>query len=165
MFQKGTPWQRMWVKAEWVEPVNPYGGDRNDIWLHFGEEVLILKEHVLGGSTTVKVSGPADVDILRWDGTCATIRKEMLVTYVPAPMNNLFIVMRYLDEGVQEALSKDPVVARAREGERKDCKASNLTHPSDTCKKALLKLTDAIILTVKKGIALPTPARLPEWKK
>jgi hypothetical protein len=80
-------------------------------------------------------------------------------------MTNLFIVMRYLDEGVQEALSKDPVVARAREGERKECKASNLTHPSDTCKKALLKLTDAIILAVKKGVALPMPARLPEWKK
>jgi hypothetical protein len=56
-------------------------------------------------------------------------------------------------------------VARAREVERKDCKGSSLTHPSDTCKKALRKLTDTIVLAVKKGIALPTPARLPEWKK
>jgi hypothetical protein len=80
-------------------------------------------------------------------------------------MDSIFIVMKYLDEGVQEALAKDELVARAREVERKDCKGSSLTHPSDTCKKALRKLTDTIVLAVKKGIALPTPARLPEWKK
>lgn len=155
----------MYVKAEWVEPVNSYGGEQSESWLHFGEELLILKEHVSGGSNSVKVSGPADVDVLRWDGTCATIRKEMLVTYVPAPMDGMFIVMKYLDGGIQEALLKDELVARARDGERKDCKGSSLTHPSDACKKALRKITDAIILAVKKGIALPTPARLPEWKK
>ena len=165
MFGKGTPWPRMYVKAEFVEPVNAYGGERNDSWLHFGEELLILKEHVSGDVKAVKVSGPADVDVLRWDGTCATIRKEMLVSYVPAPMDSIFIVLKYLDSSMQEALLKDELVQRAHEAERKDCKSSNLVHPSDACKKALRKVTDVIILAVKKGIALPAPTRLPEWKK
>jgi hypothetical protein len=164
LFAKGTPWPRMYVKAEYVEPVNAYGGERASTWLGFGEELLILKEHNAGGSSKVKVSGPSDVDVLRWDGTCATIRKEMLVTYVTAPMSGMFITMKYLDAGIQEALMKDELVARAREGERRDCKGSSTANPSDACKKALRRLTDVIILAVKKGIALPTPERLPEWK-
>ena len=74
-------------------------------------------------------------------------------------------VLKYLDAGIQEALLKDELVVRAREGERKDCKGSSVTHPSDPCKKALRRLTDVIILAVKKGIALPVPERRPEWKK
>ncbi|HVR20975.1 MAG TPA: hypothetical protein VMS65_14790 [Polyangiaceae bacterium] len=165
MFQKGTPWPRMYVKAEWVEPVNAYGGERGQTWMHFGEELLILKEHVPGGSKSVAVSGPADVDVLRWDGTCATIRKEMLVHYVPAPMDSAYVIIKYLDANVQEALSQDELVARAREGERRACKGSSLKNPSDGCKKALQKLTDAVVLAVKKGIALPMPDHVPEWKK
>ena len=80
-------------------------------------------------------------------------------------MISIFIVLKYLDSGMQEALLKDELVQRAHEVERKDCKSSNLVHPSDACKKALRKVTDVIILAVKKGIALPTPTRLPEWKK
>jgi hypothetical protein len=34
------------------------------------------------------MSGPTDLDVLRWDGTCATIREEMLVSYVPAAMQS-----------------------------------------------------------------------------
>jgi hypothetical protein len=155
----------MYVKAEFVEPVNVYDGERSDTWMHFGEELLILREHLSGDVKSVKVSGPADVDVLRWDGTCATIRKEMLVPYVPAPMDSVFIVMKYLDPNVQEALLKDELVQRAYQAERKDCKGSNLVHPSEQCKKALRKTTDVVILAVKKGIALPAPARLPEWRK
>jgi hypothetical protein len=120
LFAKGTPWPRMYVKAEYVEPVNAYGGERASTWLGFGEELLILKEHNAGGSSKVKVSGPSDVDVLRWDGTCATIRKEMLVPYVTAPKSGLFITKNDLDAGLQEPLMKDELVARAREGERRD---------------------------------------------
>src|SRR6186713_3016378 len=58
MFAKGTPWPRMYVKAEYVEPVNVYDGERSDTWMHFGEELLILREHVSGDVKSVKVSGP-----------------------------------------------------------------------------------------------------------
>jgi hypothetical protein len=165
MFQRGTPWPRMYVKAEWVEPVNAYGGERSETWMHFGEELLILKEHLGSGSKAIKVSGPADVDVLRWDGTCATIRKEMLVSYVTAPMDSSYVVMKYLDPAVREALLKDELVQRAADRERKDCKGSSVKHPTETCKKALQRLTDAVVLAVKKGIPLPTPERLPEWEK
>lgn len=164
LFAKGTPWQRAYVKAEQVEPVNVYGGERSDRWLYFGEEVLILRER--GGTTDkIRVSGPTDVDILRWDGTCATIRKEMLVSYVTAPMKSVRILWRYLDTSFQEALARDELVRRAELAERRDCRGSSVRNPSDSCDKVMKKLTDTIVLAVKQGAELPTPATVPAWKR
>jgi hypothetical protein len=166
LFSRGTPWQRMYVKAESVEPVNTYDGERSDRWLAFGEEVLVLQEHGTGASQKVVVSGPSDVDVLRWDGTCATIRKEMLVTYVPAPMDSVRIVWRYLDADVKEALLADELVVRAQDAERKNCRGSSVKHPSPPCEKAMKRLTDVIMLALKrdKGVVLAAPQARPEWR-
>jgi len=166
MFSRGTPWQRMYVQAERVEPVNTYDGERSDRWLEFGEEVLVLQEHGPAASQQVVVSGPSDVDILRWDGTCATIRKEMLVTYVPAPMDSVRIVWRYLDASVQEALRADELVERAQAAERTNCRGSSVKNPSPPCEKAMKRLTDVIVLALKreKGVVLAAPEARPEWR-
>jgi hypothetical protein len=166
LFSRGTPWQRMYVKAERVEPVNTYDGERSDRWLAFGEEVLVLREHGPGASQKVVISGPTDVDVLRWDGTCATIRKEMLVTYVPAPMDSVRIIWRYLDADVQEALLADELVVRAQDAERKACRGSSVKHPSEACEKAMKRLTDVIMLALKrdKGVVLAAPQARPEWR-
>jgi hypothetical protein len=166
LFSRGTPWQRLYVKAERVEPVNTYDGERSDRWLGFGEEVLILREHAPSASQKVVVSGPNDVDVLRWDGTCATIRKEMLVSYVPAPMDSVRIVWRYLDADVQQALLADELVVRAQDAERKNCKGSSVKHPSEACEKAMKRLTDVIVLALKrdKGVVLAMPEARPAWR-
>jgi len=52
--------QHLYVKAEDVEPVNPYGGDQSETWMHFGEEVVLLRRKQ-AGAKGVQVSGPADV--------------------------------------------------------------------------------------------------------
>jgi hypothetical protein len=166
LFSRGTPWQRLYVKAERVEPVNTYDGERSERWLAFGEEVLVLREHLPGASQKVVVSGPNDVDILRWDGTCATIRKEMLVSYVPAPMDSVRIIWRYLDADVQQALLADELVVRAQDAEKKNCKGSSVKHPSEACEKAMKRLTDVIMLALKrdKGVVLATPEARPAWR-
>ena len=166
LFSRGTPWQRMYVKAESVEPVNTYDGERSDRWLAFGEEVIVLREHGPGASQKVVVSGPSDVDVLRWDGTCATIRKEMLVSYVPAPMDSVRIIWRYLDADVQQALLADELVVRAQDAERKSCRGSSVKHPSEPCEKAMKRLTDVIVLALKrdKGVVLAMPDARPEWR-
>lgn len=166
LFSRGTPWQRLYVKAERVEPVNTYDGERSDRWLAFGEEVIVLWEHGSGATQKVVVSGPTDVDVLRWDGTCATIRKEMLVSYVPAPMDSVRIIWRYLDADVQQALLGDELVVRAQDAERKNCKGSSVKHPSETCEKAMKRLTDVIVLALKrdKGVVLAMPEARPAWR-
>jgi len=165
LFAKGTPWRRGYVKVETLEPVNMYDGERNENWLSFGEEVLVLRTRGASGKSKVQVSGPTDVDILRWDGTCATIRQEMLAPY---PTNTSVltarIVWKYLDEPTQEALLANHWVQSASDKERPACRGSTMKHPDAPCDKASRKLTDAIAVAVRSGIALPTPSKLPAWQ-
>ncbi len=165
MFEKGTPWRRGYVKVETLEPVNMYDGERSENWLSFGEEVLVLRTRGPGAASKVQVSGPTDVDILRWDGTCATIRQEMLAPY---PTNTSVltarIVWKYLDSPMQEALLADHWVQSASEKERPLCHGSTMKHPDAPCDKASRKLTDAIAVAVRGGLALPTPSKLPAWQ-
>jgi hypothetical protein len=165
LFAGKLPWKHLWVKAEYVEPVNPHGGDQSEAWMKFGEEVLLLRKRAPKSGKGVQISGPSDVDVLRWDGTCATIREEMLVSYVPAPMQSPRIIFKYLNGDLQEALLKNAVVARAREAEKKGCRDSSLSHPTDICEKAMRQLTDAIALAVKQNIELPDTGSVPEWVK
>src|SRR3954470_17681839 len=36
LFAGQMPWQHLYVKAEAGEPVNPYGGEQSETWMHFG---------------------------------------------------------------------------------------------------------------------------------
>ena len=164
MLAKGTPWRRGYVKVEKLEPVNMYEGERNEEWLTFGEEVLILRTRGPAGHGGIQISGPTDVDILRWDGTCATIRQEMLAPYptntsVPTPR----IAWKYLGGPTQTALLTNPVVAHYSEKEAPACRGSTMKHPDAACDKASRKLTDAITVALRGGLALPEPSKLPAW--
>jgi hypothetical protein len=165
MFGGRMPWQHLYVKAEFVEPVNPHGGEQSEAWMQFGEELVVLRRRSPRGAKGVQVSGPSDVDVLRWDGTCATIREEMLVSYVPAPMQSPRVIWRYLDGSLQDALLKNSVVSRSRDAEKKGCRDSSVTHPTPACDKAMRQLTDAIVLAVHQNVALPSSDALPEWVK
>ncbi len=166
MFSKGTPWRRGYVKVETLEPVNMFDGERGDQWLSFGEEVLILRTRGGGGHGGVQVSGPTDVDILRWDGTCATIRQEMLAQW---PTNTTIITPRiawkYLDEPIQEALLADKWVQNTSAKERPACRGSTMKSPDAACDKASRKLTEAITVALRGGLTLPTPEKLPAWRE
>jgi len=165
MFSKGTPWRRGYLKVETLEPVNMYDGERGEEWLKFGEEVLVLRTRGGGGHGGVQVSGPTDVDILRWDGTCATIRQEMLAPY---PTNtSIFtprIAWKYLAEPTQEALLADQWVKNTSAKERPACRGSTMKNPDAACDKASRKLTEAITVALRGGLALPTPEKLPAWQ-
>jgi hypothetical protein len=165
MFSKGTPWKRGYVKVQTLEPVNIYEGERSEKWLEFGEEVLVLRTRGPGSHGGVQVSGPTDVDVLRWDGTCATVRQEMLAQY---PTNTTIltarIVWKYLDTPTQDALLGNQLVEHASEKERPLCHGSTMKHPDAPCDKASQKLTDAIVVAIRSGLTLPTPAKLPAWQ-
>ncbi len=164
LFSKGMPWQKLYLKAEYLEPVNAYGGHQSEKWMQFGEEVLVIKKHG-GEKGGVQVSGPKDLDVLRLDGTCATVRSEMFVTYVPGQVTRPHIVWKYLDGAWQEALLVDKYVKQASDKEREACKGSSVTHPEGACDKAMKMLTEAIVTAVRKDISLPAPEKSPAWAK
>jgi len=163
LFAQSVPFRHLYVKAEWVEPVNPHGGEQSETWMHFGEEVLVLRERAPAGGHGVQTSGPSDLDVLRWDGTCATIRAEMLVSYVTAPMDTPRVIWKYLSTEAQNALLQNGLIARARDAEKKSCRDSSVTHPTPPCAKAMQKLTDAIVLAVHQNVQVPETEALPEW--
>lgn len=150
------------MRAEELDPVNSYGGPRSDSQLVFGEEVVLLKhsEPARGG---VSVSGASDVDILRLDGTCATIREEMLVRYVPGAVKAPPVVWKFLDDGTQQALLADQRIQRAEQSERQGCRGMSVNQRNEQCARAGQALNTAILQVLRKGIALPEPTKLPRW--
>ena len=162
MFQKSTPWQRKWVNVRTLEAVNAFGGSSSGGPLTFGEEVVLLRSQQAGGQG-MQVSGVEDVEILRWNGTCVTVRESELVEYVPGLPKHTPITWAYLDESTQEALLANKTIANAREQQRRECKGSSKRDLSPSCEKSSGALDSAIVIAVRKGLALPMPEKRPEW--
>ncbi len=158
-FAKGTPWVRRYVKLPVVEPRNTTGGPSSDAKLTWGEEVLILKQH--GGEGSVRVSGAVDYDVLRWDGTCASMSDLEMTANVPGAPKNAPIAWKYLDSNVQDALLKDTTIQKAEKAEAKACVGKAGTN-GFACDHAERNLNAAIVKAVRAGIELPkTPDRMP----
>ena len=153
-FAKGTPWTRRYVKAAAVEPRNATGGPASEPKLVKGEEVLMLRQHDGGDA---KASGSVDYDVLRWDGTCASLSDSQMTDTAPGQPQNALIGWRYLDVHIQTALFKDPAVAKAQLAVTNVCKGST----GGACAHAIHNLSASIASAVRKGIELPAPARTP----
>lgn len=164
MFAKAAPWKHLFVQAVSVEPINVHGGPRSESMLSFGEEVVVLRRRGPGSGKGVQISGPTDLDVLRWDGTCATIREELFVTYNQGVVTAPHIVWKYLDDSVQEGLRKNAAVDHAMARERKSCRDSSPTKRTPGCDQAMKKLTDTIVLAVRSGLDVPKPETTPEWR-
>lgn len=162
MFHKSAPWQRKWVNVRTLEAVNAFGGSSGGGPLTFGEEVVLLRSQQAGGQG-MQLSGGEDVEILRWNGSCVTVRESELVEYVPGLPKHAPIVWAYLDESTQEALLANKTIANAREGQRRECKGSSKRDLSPSCEKAAGALDSAIVIAVRKGLTLPMPEKRPEW--
>lgn len=163
LFEKHAPWEHLYVRVEEADPVNSYGGPRSDSQLEFGEEVVLLKHVDSNARGGMSVSGASDVDILRLDGTCATIREEMLVRYVPGAVKTAPVVWKFLDDETQRALLSDRRVERAQKTERQGCRGMSVNQRDEACARATQALNDAILLALRKGIALPEPSKIPRW--
>ena len=153
-FAKGTPWTRRYVKPPALEPHNALGGPAGETKLVKGEEVLLLQQH---GDGDAKVSDGVAYDVLRWDGTCASLSEVEMTENVPTQLKNALIGWRYLDVHIQTALFKDSAIEKAQLAATKACKGST----GSACTQAIHNLSAAIASAVRKGIELPAPRRTP----
>jgi hypothetical protein len=163
MFEKTSPWQRLYLKAERLEAVNAYGGRATSHPLEFGEEVLVLRGEARSDSSQVQVSGATDIDLLRWEGTCITARREMFVTYMMPETKNAKITWKYLDDNIKAALLERKYVKISYERKKTDCKGSRASSQTPACEKATQKLNDAITVAIRGGMSVPEPQKLPVW--
>lgn len=158
MFEKHTPWKRLYLKAESIEAVNVYGSRDTPEPIVFGEEVLLLR-----GASQGSMTSSADVDVLRWDGSCATVSREMFVDRQMREVNNALIEWRSLDGYIRQALLKSKYVKLTYEAQKVVCKDSRFGAPSEECEKANGRLNDAITVAVRGGTNIPVPEKLPAW--
>ena len=161
MHSKGTPWQRAYLRVKSVEAWNASGGMSSAEKIVFDEELVILtrREPATGG---VVVSGAGgSYDVLRWDGTCASLQDEE-VSLKPAPApKTAKIPWKSLDDKVQNALLADEKVSKVYQERRKECKGSSMGDVSLKCVKADDLLSVVIVDYVRRGGAVPAPTKLP----
>lgn len=158
LFAKSSPFTRAYVRMREVRAVNLRGGPASDTSLAFAEEVLLLARH--GGSDEMQVSGVGGYDVLRWDGTCATLSSDEVVTRVPAPPRYAPFAWKYLDDSVQEVLLQNDAIRSARAQERQRCRASG-GETSASCRAAVERLNEHVVVAIRSGIELPVPEYMP----
>ncbi|HKO91442.1 MAG TPA: hypothetical protein VJU61_09840 [Polyangiaceae bacterium] len=159
LFAKGSPFTRAYVRMREVRALNLRGGPSGGTQLTFAEEVLLLHHHGTAGE--LEVSGDGGYDVLRWDGTCATLSSDELVTRVPAPPRHAPFAWKYIDDGVQAALLRNSVVRSAWDAERKRCRGASDSEQSAACRAAAEQLNDRVVVAIRSGIDLPVPEYTP----
>lgn len=164
MFEKRTPWQRLYVKVESLDAVNAYGERSTAAPMTFGEEVLVLRGISQPKAGKLQISS-SDIDVLRWDGSCATVDRGNFSTTRMADMVIASIRWRHLEDPYQAALLESKYVALAYEKHRSVCKGARDATLTPECQKATQRLTDAIGVAVHAGLNLPTPKHLPSWAR
>jgi hypothetical protein len=111
MFVKGTPWTRGYLNRN-VEAWNASGGAASNDKLEFDEEVIVLHRRVAdtGG---MQVSGVGDsFDVIRWDGTCASLMTEEITLRPPPKAKHARIPWKSLALATREALLADDKIGQ-----------------------------------------------------
>jgi hypothetical protein len=161
LLEKSSPYTRGYVRSRKVKAVNTLGGPASDTELTFGEEVLILTRTGQAKPGQMEISGMGGYDVLRWDGTCATLADGELSQRPPIPPRHAPLDWRYIDTNIQEALLLDEGIRDARQAQRKHCHGVSLGTRSAKCVAADDSLNDRIVLALRSGLALPPPDALP----
>jgi hypothetical protein len=161
MFSGGTPWTRGYVSVLKVEPVNAFGGVAGGENLVMDEEVIIL--FVKGGDLNgMQVSGAGSYQVLRWDGTCATLASEEVRLQKPGSPKYAKVNWRFLDEPMKEALRTNEKLNEVVRAHRKECKGATSGEVSAKCEKLDKQLTATIVEVVSSGsVQLPKPQKTP----
>lgn len=161
MMRKDQPWSHRYVRVEQAHAVNPITGRVGETKLLFGEEVLVLRYRAGASTGEMQVSGMEGYDILRWDGTCASLAEGELVPWMPPKQVRYALFdWRRLGGAYRAKLLEDSRVAALEEQQREACRGATIGR-GPRCEKVTSELNAAIAKAVQGGIDLPPPKRRP----
>lgn len=160
MFGKGTPWTRAYLRRE-VEAWNASGGVSSSDKLVFDEEVLIMVFRAADSGGMVVSGSTGSYDVLRWDGTCASLMGEEVTTRLPPAPRYAKIPWKSLSEPTREALLANDKVGKVVAERKKECKGATMGEVTAKCEKADNRLSTVVIDYVRSGGTLPAPSKMP----
>ncbi|AUX46069.1 hypothetical protein SOCE26_075720 [Sorangium cellulosum] len=160
LFAKGTPFTRGYLTRD-TEAWNASGGSSSNDKLLFDEEVLILYRRVADTGGMVVSGAGGGYDVLRWDGTCASLMTEEVRLHVPPKPKFAPIPWKSLDQKTREAFQADEKVGKLVAERRKECKGATMGAVSAKCEKVDKQMGAALIEYVRGGGTLPAPGPLP----
>ncbi|XXY55185.1 hypothetical protein WME91_17100 [Sorangium sp. So ce269] len=160
LFAKGTPFTRGYLTRD-TEAWNASGGSSSNDKLLFDEEVLILYRRVADTGGMVVSGAGGGYDVLRWDGTCASLMTEEVRLHVPPKPKFAPIPWKSLDQKTRDAFQADEKVGPLIAERRKECKGATMGAVSAKCEKVDKQMGAALIDYVRNGGSLPAPGSLP----
>jgi hypothetical protein len=152
MLSKSAPWSHGFLKVRSAEAWNASGGQSSGEKIVFEEEFVLLsrREASTGG---IQVSGAGGgYDVLRWDGTCASLQDEEVSLTGSSTPKAAKIPWKNLGDKVQETLLANEKINKIYMARRKECKGATIGEVSSKCEK---------LDYVRNGGAMPPPAKLP----
>lgn len=153
LFAKSSPWTRGYLTRD-TEAWNASGGGTSRGKLIFDEEVIVLRKREASGMI---VGQGSNFDVLRWDGSCATLANEELTMKKPPRAKTPAIGWRNLSGPTRDALMADSKIAALYDKRRKECKGVTSGDVSMACVKAEAALDSGIVAFVREGGAIPIP--------
>ena len=159
LFAKGTPWARAYVTRDleaWDASRSRRG--REAAPMSRDEEVIVLADRSGGSGMIV---GGGSFDVLRWDGSCASLMADEVTFDKPIQVQSAEIPWRQLDAPIRDALLGDRKIATADTDHRRSCHGGRMGAKSAACRRAEERLTLLVAEQVRKGATLPPPAHFP----
>ena len=160
MFNGGSPWKRAYVRAKTKAVNATAGGVSGEGYLMPGEEVIVVRSRKQP-KDGMQVSGAGGYDVLRWDGTCATLSDGEVGLQPYGTLEAAKVTFRFIDGSIAKALRKDERITEAYRNRKKHCRGATMGEVSKECEKWDKQLAEIIVRTVRSGIELPTPDKLP----
>ncbi len=150
LFAKGSPWTRAYLRLN-VEAW--YTGSRSArVAMKFDEEVIVLNHPNATGGIIIN-GGGAPFDVMRLDGSCATLSGEEVTLKRPPAPKRPPVPWQRLDPLTRTALLSDPAIAEAKSNYDEAC-----TDKAPGCAKSSAKLTSAIFDFMARGGKIPMVA-------
>ncbi len=157
MFRGGSPWQRLYARAQ-APAFNGAGGpSMADEDVGMNEELIALRRHG-DGRGTMSVADTAGYDLLRWNGSCVTLHDGEFSTKAPRRVRHSKIQWRWLGKETRSALQDDERVSTLYRARRKECRGSTMGTVTRACQRLDSSLMDAIVEYVRSGGELPEPS-------
>ncbi|MBW2456008.1 MAG: hypothetical protein JRI68_15935 [Deltaproteobacteria bacterium] len=163
LFNQGSPWVRGYLRGKTRAVYASASGGSTGEMMSRGEEVLVLRKHGASNPGGIVVSGSSGAyDVMRWDGSCATLETGFIQFDGASNPGNARIVWGTLEYDVREALKEDETVRQAYITLRKECKGVTMGDVSAKCEKADGALSKLLAKHVRENGGVPVPKKVPE---